>query len=422
MNRLILAAILGGATLIGLVVMAQWQPLGAAVGLGVGVVAFALGYLFAPRVAVQETSTPPPQPSGDMRLGEITASNALLETMMESMREVMLAVDRNLRVIASNHAARALFGQTEEAMTHRRLPELAAVTPLQDVFHLALANGERAEATIELTQGTEKRIFAVRVTPLRFRRNTPQQGAVGVFFDITKLERLEKVRQEFLSNVSHELRTPLTSILAFVETLEDGGLADAANNQRFLAIIRRNAERMRLLMEDILELSAIEAGKINLETRSVSLAPLVEHIFAALTVRAAERNVKLGHEIAPDAQIYADSRRLEQMLTNLIDNAVKFNRAGGAVTVTYAPNGTRDRIRVNDTGEGIAPEHLPRLFERFYRVDLARSREMGGTGLGLAIVKHLARAHEGEATVCSTIGAGTTFAIELPRQTHAENT
>jgi two-component system phosphate regulon sensor histidine kinase PhoR len=417
-NRFIIAAILGAATLIGLAAAAQWQPLAAVFGLCVAAAGLVLGFLLSPRekAAVIEPSEPPLQPAGDMRLGEIIASNALLETMMESMREVMLAVDRNLCVIASNHAARALFGQTEEAMTHRRLPELAADTPLQDVFQLALADGERAEATLEITQGAEKRTFAVRVTPLRFRRNASQQGAVGVFFDITKLERLEKVRQEFLSNVSHELRTPLTSILAFVETLEDGGLEDPANNQRFLAIIRRNAERMRLLMEDILELSAIEAGKIQLETRETPLAPLVDNIFAALTARAQERNINLRREIAPAAQVYADPRRLEQMLTNLIDNAVKFNRANGSVIVTYAPNGARDRIRVTDAGEGIPPEHLPRLFERFYRVDHARSREMGGTGLGLAIVKHLARAHGGEATVASTVGEGATFTIELPRK------
>jgi two-component system phosphate regulon sensor histidine kinase PhoR len=409
------AVILAVLTLAGLAVATEWQPLAGLVYLAALLIGALSGFLLAPREkVVAETSAPPSLPAEDMRPGEITASNALLETMMESMREVMLAVDRNLYVLASNRAARDFFRQSEEAMTHRRLAELTENTALHDAFQLALMQGERAEATIELPDGADKRTFALRVTPLRFRRDTPQQGAVGVFFDITKLERLEKVRQEFLSNVSHELRTPLTSILAFVETLEDGGLEDAANNRRFLAIIRRNSERMRLLMEDILELSAIEAGKIHLETRETQLAPLVENIFAALTARAQERQVSLRHEIAPDAKIYADPRRLEQMLTNLIDNAVKFNRPEGAVTVAFAPNGARDRIRVKDTGEGIPAEHLPRLFERFYRVDRARSREMGGTGLGLAIVKHLARAHGGEASVESEIGEGTTFMIELP--------
>jgi two-component system phosphate regulon sensor histidine kinase PhoR len=418
-NRFVWAAILVAATLVGLASFAAAQPFVAA--LGAAVAGVFIGFLLAPRRKPPPAERPaPPATDDDARFGEIIASKALLETTMESMREVMLAIDRNAYVIASNRAARAFFGQTEEAMTHRRLAELTGNAALHDAFQLALTHGARAEATIELPDGADKRIFALRVTPLRFRRNTPQQGAVGVFFDITKLERLEKVRQEFLSNVSHELRTPLTAILAFVETLEDGALNDPENNRRFLAVIRRNAERMRLLMEDILELSAIEAGKIRLEQRETALAPLVDSVFAALAARARERDVELRHEIAPGLKVYADPRRLEQMLTNLVDNAVKFNRAGGLVTVACAPNGSRDRLRVTDTGEGIAPEHLSRLFERFYRVDRARSRDMGGTGLGLAIVKHLARAHGGEASVDSKLGAGATFTIELPRHTDAE--
>ena len=221
MNRFTLAVILGGTTLAGLLFAATRQPLMAILGLCAAALGALIGLLLAPReppAPVLETSTPPFALPDEARLGEIIASNALLETTMESMREVMLAVDRNFYVVASNRAARALFEQTEEAMTHRRLAELTAQADLHEAFQTALTQDLRAETTIELTQGAERRVFAVRVTPFRFRRNTPQQGAVGVFFDITKLERLEKVRQEFLSNVSHELRTPLTSILAFIET------------------------------------------------------------------------------------------------------------------------------------------------------------------------------------------------------------
>ena len=240
------------------------------------------------------------------------------------------------------------------------------------------------------------------------------RGAVGVFFDITRLERLERVRQEFLSNVSHELRTPLTAIITFVETLEDGASEDPANSRRFLSVIRRNAERMRDLINDILELSAIEAGTVSVEPRDVRLASLVGECFTALASRAEERRVSLRSEVAAEVLVRADARRLEQMLTNLVDNAIKFNREGGEVVVTHERVAGRDRVTVRDTGEGIAPEHLPRIFERFYRVDRARSREMGGTGLGLAIVKHLARAHGGEATVSSAPGEGSAFTIELP--------
>jgi two-component system, OmpR family, phosphate regulon sensor histidine kinase PhoR len=240
-----------------------------------------------------------------------------------------------------------------------------------------------------------------------------RRGAIGVFFDITRLERLERVRQEFLSNVSHELRTPLTAIIAFVETLEGGAMGDPENSRRFISIIGRNAARMRSLINDILELSAIEAGTVFIEARPVRLWQMVNDVTTSLASRAEARGVTLVNEVPPDTVVFADPRRLEQMLTNLVDNAVKFNREGGEVSIRHERE-TRDRISVTDAGDGIPPEHIKRIFERFYRVDRARSREMGGTGLGLAIVKHLARAHGGEASVHSTPGVGSTFTVELP--------
>jgi len=240
------------------------------------------------------------------------------------------------------------------------------------------------------------------------------QGAIGVFFDITKLERLEHVRQEFLSNVSHELRTPLTAILAFVETLEAGGINEE-DTQRFLSIIRRNATRMHSLIDDILELSAIEAGNIQVKTEEIQLQYLVNDVITSLAAAAAMHRIALENKVNREVTVFADPRRLEQMLTNLVDNAIKFNRDGGRVVIRHE-NGLRDRIFVEDTGEGIPAQHLQRLFERFYRVDRARSRELGGTGLGLAIVKHLARVHGGEVVVESKLGEGSRFAIELPRR------
>ena len=259
--------------------------------------------------------------------------------------------------------------------------------------------------------------------PLRQREavyGSDVRGAVGVFFDITRLERLERVRQEFLSNVSHELRTPLTAIITFVETLEEVGHEDRETAGRFLSVIRRNAERMHVLINDILELSAIEAGTVAVEPAEVRLATLVNECFTALAARASERGVKLVNEVGREVFVRADARRLEQMLTNLVDNALKYTREGGEVRVSHEREGARDRVHVSDTGEGIAPEHLPRIFERFYRVDRARSRDLGGTGLGLAIVKHLARAHGGEATARSEFGRGSTFTIELPAATPKE--
>jgi two-component system phosphate regulon sensor histidine kinase PhoR len=202
--------------------------------------------------------------------------------------------------------------------------------------------------------------------------------------------------------------------MAFVETLENGATNDPESCQRFLSIIRKNASRMHGLIDDILELTAIEGGNIQLRVEMVELRALVDDVCASLTTHARARNIKLENNVAPNVRIYADARRLEQMLTNLIDNGIKFSHENGAVTISHESD-TEDRIVVADQGDGIPAQHLERLFERFYRVDRARSRELGGTGLGLAIVKHLALLHGGEVTVESELGKGSTFTLHLPK-------
>jgi two-component system phosphate regulon sensor histidine kinase PhoR len=202
--------------------------------------------------------------------------------------------------------------------------------------------------------------------------------------------------------------------VAFVETLEAGALDDRENSERFLAIIRKNAARMQNLIDDILELSAIEAGNVGVKVEEFELSPLLNDVIMSLAAKASSRGITVTNQVHADTIVSADPRRLEQMLSNLVDNAIKFNRDGGMVTIG-CESGTRTRILVKDTGEGIPAQHLERLFERFYRVDRARSREMGGTGLGLAIVKHLARAHGGEVRVRSELGEGSTFEIDLPQ-------
>jgi two-component system phosphate regulon sensor histidine kinase PhoR len=334
---------------------------------------------------------------------------------MNSMREGVLIVDDDMRIIASNSTAHETFQGVDGKLENLRLSDLTRNPSIHDAFRAAVDKGEHAEVKVEMRRG-DRLIYDLRVAPLRFESAGRSRGAIGVFFDITQLERLERVRQEFLSNVSHELRTPLTAIIAFVETLEEGAIDDSENNRRFLTVIRRNAERMHNLIDDILELSSIEAGIVTVEPRQVRLAAVIDDIATALAARAETRGVTIQNEIERDVQVYAEARRLEQMLTNLIDNAIKFNREGGEVTVRHNASETRDCISVVDTGDGISSEHIERIFERFYRIDRARAREMGGTGLGLAIVKHLARAHGGEATVQSTPGEGSAFTIELPKQ------
>jgi two-component system phosphate regulon sensor histidine kinase PhoR len=350
--------------------------------------------------------------------GDVPAA-ALLEVTMDSMREAVVIIDSGMRVVALNNSARGVFraGGGESALRPRRLSDLTRNPSVYSAFAAAVARGERAAVKVEIERGDARGAYELHVAPLRQREavyGSDVRGAVGVFFDITRLEQLERVRQEFLSNVSHELRTPLTAILTFVETLEDVDAEDRETARRFLSVIRRNAERMNALINDILELSAIEAGTVAVEPAQAPLSSLVNECFTALASRAEARGVRLVNDVGREVFVRADARRLEQMLINLVDNAVKYTRAGGEVRVSHEREAGRDRVRVADTGEGIAAEHLPRIFERFYRVDRARSREMGGTGLGLAIVKHLARAHGGEATARSEPGRGSVFTVELP--------
>lgn len=351
------------------------------------------------------------------RAAESLALGKLFEATMNGMREGLLVVDKDMRVVASNTAARKLFNAVRGELNQQRLTELTRNPEIYGAFLNGLKGTERSGIKVQ-THGNERLIFDLRVVPLGNVNGKGAEGALGVFIDVTRLERLEQVRQEFLSNVSHELRTPLTSILAFVETLEAGAIDDKEATQKFLPIIRKNASRMQTLIEDILELSAIEAGNVKVYPEPIALRSIVDDVASSLATHAESKQVVIVNEVSSKVEVYADARSLEQMLTNLIENAIKFNRVEGEVRVRHerVSDGSmvRDRISVSDTGEGIPTQHLERLFERFYRVDRARSREMGGTGLGLAIVKHLARAHGGEVRVESELGKGSTFTIELP--------
>ncbi len=345
----------------------------------------------------------------------------LLRSIVSSVAEGLVITDGESKVLLINDAARTLLnvGQRPAA----RLTDISRDPQVHRAFSNVLATGERAEARIETRSGEGgaqvKRVLHLHAAPLRL--NDGQiDGVVSAFIDISKLELLERIRQEFLSNVSHELRTPLASITAYVETLLDVGPHDGENTQRFLNTIHRNAERMRALVNDISELSAIESGAVQLTLDRFPLRELVDEVFSGLAPRALKHGVLLENYVTEDQQVAADRRRLEQILINLVDNAIKFNHPGGRIIVNAesTEDCNHQIIKVRDTGPGIPEEHLPRVFERFYRVDKARSREAGGTGLGLAIVKHLTRAHGGEAYVTSEVGVGSEFSIKLPNCPH----
>lgn len=345
-----------------------------------------------------------------MQTARDISSLNILQKLLDATHESVLIVDSSRRIIASNQAAHDAFARHNDSLRDRRLSEMIRDLKLHEAFSGALENNESSDVKMDFI-GSEKRSYDIRVSPIDLDGSS---HAIGVFYDVTQIERLERVRQEFLSNISHELRTPLTSIMAFVETLEDGAIDDKENNRRFLGVIRRNAERMHGLIADILELSMIESGNVSIETKPVRLFNLVEEVFTALSSKAAAREITLVNNVAEDIKVSADPVRLEQMLTNLIDNGIKFNRPAGSVTVTVDQAADKNSISVIDTGEGILADHLSRVFERFYRADRGRTREVGGTGLGLAIVKHLARLHGGEVSVTSALSRGTAFIIELP--------
>jgi two-component system phosphate regulon sensor histidine kinase PhoR len=340
----------------------------------------------------------------------VATSGLILQKILDTTRECVLVVDGDLRIANCNVPAAVAFGQEGLDLEGSRLSEVIRDLDLHEAFRKAIVS--QVSADVRLEQNTrDRRKFDVHVAPIELDQTN---FAIGFFYETTQIDRLEIVRQEFLSNISHELRTPLTSIIAFVETLEDGGIDDAENNRHFLDVIRRNAERMHSLIADILELSLIESGRVTVDIRETRISSAVQDVLTALSAKARERDIELESKVPDDATVLADTVRLEQMLINLVDNAIKFNRVGGKVTVAFEQTDGRDVISVIDTGEGILPEHAERIFERFYRADRARSREIGGTGLGLAIVKHLARLHGGEVSLNSILGSGTTFRIELP--------
>lgn len=391
-----------------------WPVVAGGLGLIIGVI---IGLAFSGKLSGRK-NVRRAGPSQEISEHATDFSPKLLDIAINEMREGVLVINAEMRVVASNRAARNVFSSVHGQIDSRRLTELTRNPAIYDAFLDAIHGQERGGVKVE-TYESGRRVFDLRVVPLRSGGGAKILGAVGVLFDITRLERLEVVRQEFLSNVSHELRTPLTSIMALAETLETGALNDQENNRRFLSIIQKNAVRMKHLIEDILELSAIEAGNVNVNPETIQLRSLVEEIISSLSSAAAGRSISVENLVEPDAKVFADPHRLMQMLSNLIDNAIKFNRDKGTITIVYEA-GDRDRIIVTDTGEGIPGQHLDRVFERFYRADRARSRDLGGTGLGLAIVKHLAKAHGGEVTVTSRVGEGTQFTIELPSMRRIE--
>jgi two-component system phosphate regulon sensor histidine kinase PhoR len=297
-------------------------------------------------------------------------------------------------------------GQT--IMETFRLQELAELT--KRLAQEKIVQGHELE--LPGVQGRWVEVNAAAV----FDRAGTQRGSILVFHDLTRLKQLESTRQEFVANVSHELRTPLSLIKGFVETLLDGAKNDPELSTRFLHTIEKHTDRLTYLIEDLLTISRLESGQIVMNRHEVGLQEEVAQVIDDLQARAADKNTSLRNEIPADLQARADTDRLQQVLFNLVENAIKYGRTEGTVTIGGKVNeDSKAELWVKDDGPGIPPESKERIFERFYRVDRARSRETGGTGLGLAIVKHIVQAHGGEVWVKSELGQGATFFFTLPQ-------
>ena len=333
------------------------------------------------------------------------------EAILTSMVEGVLAVDQDLRITFYNASFARALGLRSEIPAKSPLVEAIRDPVLRQILSRVVAGGETLKQRLQLP-AAEGRAFEVQAAPLRVDRG---RGAIAILHDITDLERLERVRRDFVANVSHELRTPLTAIRGYTETLLEGALEDKENNRKFLEIIKNHSVRLNSIASDLLALSELESGKAAAEQARVSVRPAVEAALRAVEDEARSRRVKLICGKLEDAEVLGDRVRLEQAFVNLLTNAVKFNRPEGEVRAEVLR--TRDdgvSITIADNGIGIPSADLPRLFERFYRVDKARSREMGGTGLGLSIVKHIVDRMHGRITVESQLGKGSVFTVFLP--------
>jgi two-component system, OmpR family, phosphate regulon sensor histidine kinase PhoR len=333
------------------------------------------------------------------------------EVIFDSMVEGLLLLDERGRVQLANRAFTGLFGLTAD-IRGRTIMEALRLHQLADLVRSLDTQKQVLGFEIKLP-GPNERWLQINAAAI-FTDQARRQGTVLVFHDLTRLKQLENARQEFVANVSHELRTPLSLIKGYVETLLDGARDNPETATRFLQTIDRNADRLKLLIEDLLTISELESGRVQLKLRPIALAPVVAEVMEDFRCRAAAKSVTLVNQ-APDLAVRVDPDRLEQVLGNLVDNAIKYGRSNGAVTVGgRAIDGGLVEVFVQDDGPGIPPEALERVFERFYRVDKARSREQGGTGLGLAIVKHIVQCHGGRAWATSDPGRGATFHFTLP--------
>jgi len=343
----------------------------------------------------------------------ISTERMRVEAIIAAMTDAVVATDRTESVLLLNRAAEDLLGVSRRHTRGRRAGDVFSAPRLAGMLHEATAFG-RVTAE-ELPPGSAgNRVVEAHCAPIHAEDGSVT-GAVAVLRDVTELRQTERLRRELTANVSHELRTPLTSIKGFAETLLDGAMRDEATCRRFLTIMNGETDRLVKLVDDLLDLSLLESKRVTLELKPVDVSVLVAHTVDKLKPLAQTQRLTLHQSAPPGIVVPADADRLEQVLTNLVGNALKYTPEGGRVDVRVATADREVEVLVNDSGRGIGPEDLPHVFERFYRADRSRTRGSGGTGLGLAIAKHIVEAHGGRISVSSRANEGTTFKVTLPR-------
>ncbi|OGX14850.1 MAG: hypothetical protein A2166_06090 [Omnitrophica WOR_2 bacterium RBG_13_41_10] len=339
---------------------------------------------------------------------QLNSIRALLENMVEGV----MTLDKDSRIVSINNSIEKIFAISKKESEGRFLLEVIRNNDIAEVVNKVLSDGKFISKELTLVWPVQKN-FKVNASPIL--ENSAISGCLLVIHDITEIRRLETVRQDFVANVSHELKTPLTSIKGFVETLLEGALEDKENSRHFLEIIRDHANRLDSLVNDLLDLSHLESKEIALRKEEVNLKNLADDIIASFRSHLKKGAVVIKNDLPSNLVAKVDKDKIGQVFTNLIGNAIKFNRENGTIKVYHQESGDKIQIFVEDSGIGIPPKDIPRIFERFYRVDKARSRELGGTGLGLSIVKHIIELHNGSVGVESTEGLGSKFYFYLPK-------
>jgi two-component system phosphate regulon sensor histidine kinase PhoR len=346
------------------------------------------------------------------KIKKVEIKNQQLKAILESMVEGIIVTDKSGHIISLNPTVEKIFNILKQDAEGKLFLEIIRNNDIADIINYVLKNGKFKSCEISLVWPVQ-RYLEINATPIF--GNGSISGCLLVIHDITEIRRLETMRRDFVANVSHELKTPLTSIKGFVETLLEGALLDKENSRHFLQIIQSHANRLDNLVNDLLDLSHLESQEIKLEKEKVDLKALTDDILASFRSQFKKKAIQVSNDLNRDVFIIANKDKIDQVLTNLIDNAIKFNQEKGSIKIYSQDLDDKIKIFVEDSGVGIPEKDIPRIFERFYRVDKARSRELGGTGLGLSIVKHIVELHGGSVGVESTEGFGSKFWFILPR-------